>query len=141
MFHKSALMVVVLNLFVISLVGCGRVDGPQVADVSGTVTLDGQPLPGVNIQFAPDGPGGSPSFGGTNQNGQYRLLFSPTKAGAMLGKHRVEITARETPRDEDGELLLNVKQVKLPKKYTKPGALTAEVQPGSNVINFDLLSK
>jgi len=120
--------------------GCGKADGPEVASVLGTVTLDGQPLPGVNIQFAPEETGGSPSFGGTNADGQYKLLFSQNQKGAMLGKHRVEITPRERKTDDNGKLL-GEEPVTLPVKYRKPGALTAEVKPGANTIDFRLVSQ
>jgi len=141
MIRNPQLIAVLWTLLAVLMVGCSRDEGPAVAEVSGTITLDGQPLPGVNIQFVPEGPGGSPSFGGTNQNGHYRLLFTQHKTGAMLGQHRVEITARETPRDENGKLLMSVAPVKIPRKYFQPGALTAEVRAGSNVISFDLHTK
>ncbi|MBI1348498.1 carboxypeptidase regulatory-like domain-containing protein [bacterium] len=125
----------------IGLSGCSQHKGPEVAEVTGTITLDGQPLTGVNIQFVPQAPGGSPSFGGTNEDGQYRLLFNSKTAGALLGTHRVEILARDIPRDENGDLLLSVMPVKIPRRYSQPGALTADVHSGRNTIRFDLLSK
>jgi hypothetical protein len=134
--RRSFLMTAVVAASVMS-VGCGRAKGPELATVLGTITLDGQPLPDMNIQFAPEETGGSPSFGGTNANGEYRLLFSQNRKGAMLGRHRVEITPRERKTDESGQPLGN-EPAKLPVKYRKPGALTAEVKPGSNTIDFQL---
>lgn len=120
-------------------VGCGRTAGPELAAVTGTIKLDGQPLTAANIRFIPEK--GSPSFGGTSENGRYKLLFNQHRAGAMLGKHRVEIEPREPKIDEHGKPLPGVQVVKLPRKYTKPGALTAEIKPGGNTVNFDLVSK
>ncbi len=120
-------------------VGCGQTEGPELAAVTGTIKLDGQPLTAANIRFIPEK--GSPSFGGTSENGRYKLLFNQHRAGAMLGKHRVEIEPREPKTDEQGKPLPGVQVVKLPKKYTKPGALIAEIKPGGNTVDFDLVSK
>jgi hypothetical protein len=120
--------------------GCGKAQGPEMAAVTGTITLDGRPLPDVNIQFVPEASGGSPSFGGTNADGEYRLMFSQNRSGAMLGKHRVEIAAREQRLDEGGNPI-GPEPVKVPAKYLKPGALTATVEPGSNTIDFPLDSQ
>lgn len=141
LFPKSQPAVVALALLTLSLAGCGRGDGPEVAEVSGIITLDGDPLPWVNIQFVPESPGGSPSFGGTNLDGKYRLLFTQDKAGAMLGRHRVEISPRESRLNEDDEKLPSESPLEIPKKYLQPGALTADVESGSNVINFELSSQ
>src|SRR5690606_23808547 len=40
------------------LAGCGGADGPELASVSGTVTLNGQPLPHAVVQFQPTSPQG-----------------------------------------------------------------------------------
>jgi hypothetical protein len=121
--------------------GCGKDNGPELAAVSGSVTLDGKPLPHVNLQFVPEKEGGSPSYGGTDANGRYKLMFSQGRAGAMPGKHRVEITAREAEDGDDGQSKAAGEAVKIPPKYLQPGALTAEVKPKSNLINFPLETK
>jgi hypothetical protein len=140
---------VVFRLFLwtalLCVAGCGS-DGPEIAEVSGLVTLDGQPVPGATITFFPENPEGSPSYGGTDQQGKYTLMFTRKKYGAMLGKHRVEI---ETPRrsaSEIAEMKAEGQEVPdrpatIPKKYRQPGALTAEVNRGGNKIDFELTSK
>jgi hypothetical protein len=115
------------------LAGCGP-SGPTLATVSGKITLDGQPLPNVNVQFVPE-KGGSPSYGGTNANGEYELLHAQNRKGALLGKHLVDITAREQQIDDNGKPT-GPKPVKLPQKQHP-----AEVKAGSNAINFDLKSE
>ena len=54
----------------IPLEGCGT--RPTFGKVSGTVTLDGQPLAGVTVYFLPKE--GRRSFGITNKEGQYTPL-------------------------------------------------------------------
>jgi hypothetical protein len=140
--RKSSLLFTILAAAsVMTSVGCGKQDGPELAVVAGKITLDGEPLPRVNLRFVPEGPGGSPSFGGTNASGQYKLLFNANRHGAMLGKHRVEIEPASPETDDNGKPLPTAKVVKIPKKYTQPGVLAAEVKGGKNTVNFELVSK
>ena len=55
----------------------------QVADVVGTVTLDGKPLEGASITFAPQS--GRSSSGVTDSSGRYSLNYTGSIRGAMLG--------------------------------------------------------
>ncbi|MGN6133038.1 MAG: carboxypeptidase-like regulatory domain-containing protein [Aureliella sp.] len=122
--------------------GCGS-SGPQLADVTGTVTLDGKPVPNAIVTFNPVEPGGSNSLGKTDAQGNYRLEFSQDRKGAMIGKHEVEITTKKISPDEmpdSGEAVESV-YVPIPAKYRKRGELTAEVKNQRNEINFDLTSK
>lgn len=133
----GALLAVVLMM----CPGCGGNSGPELAEVTGTVTLDGQPLPRINLQFVPDTPGGSPSYGGTNADGQYRLAFSQDQTGAMLGRHRVDITVQDPEVDDNGNLVPGQVPPKIARKYFQPGALTAEIKSGDNTVDFALTSK
>ena len=62
---------------------------PEVADVVGVVTLDGQPLEGATVTFAPEA--GRASSGVTDSAGRYSLHYTGSIRGAMLGSHRVMI--------------------------------------------------
>lgn len=119
-------------------IGCGGNAGPELASVSGTVTLDGEPLPHANITFIPEGEDGSPSYGGTDAEGRYRLMFSHNQAGAMPGNHRVQIEMQAPDTDDSGNPIGPTDIVELPAKYRSPGKLTAEVEPGENEIDFEL---
>jgi hypothetical protein len=70
--------------------GCSR--GPQFADVSGTVTLNGRPLPDVEVVFLPDpeaGTVGPSSTAYTDTKGYYQLVTNKGQRGAVVGTHRV----------------------------------------------------
>ncbi len=77
--------------------GCGS--GPVYAPVSGTVTLDGQPLAGVMVLFQPAAAAGSSDAGGvgstarTDAQGKYTLAASTPdpRPGALVGRHTVRI--------------------------------------------------
>jgi hypothetical protein len=66
--------------------GCGG--GPTLAEVSGTVRANGQPLEKIQVEFWPlqDGP---KSVGVTDAQGRYTLLIDGKRAGAVVGQHKV----------------------------------------------------
>src|SRR5688572_116279 len=78
-----------LCLAVVLLPGCGGSDGPERYAVSGSVTLDGQPLDSGSILFGPEGDGGN-GGGATITNGEYSI---PADSGLVAGKYRVRITS------------------------------------------------
>lgn len=126
-----------------SLLGCGD-GGPELASVKGVVTVDGQPVPNAILTFVPKE--GSPSYGQTNGDGSYELMFTDVKRGAMLGQHQVSIEGQRLSKDELAEMKAQGMEVpdrviEIPKAYRQPGALTAEVKRGSNAIDFHLEAK
>lgn len=64
----------------------------RLAEVGGTVTKAGKPLPKVWVRFAP-AEGGRPAEGRTDGDGRYSLDYSRGRQGAPLGKHRVMVMA------------------------------------------------
>lgn len=124
--------------------GCGRGDaGPELAPVSGTVTLDGKPLPGAIVTFFPEAVKGSPAYGATDSAGKFTLRSTRDRAGTVLGSHRVEIITQPLTEEEQEEVRSSGQPappayVEVPKKYNQPGTLTAEVQRGANQIEFKL---
>ncbi|HWL07186.1 MAG TPA: hypothetical protein VNQ76_02120 [Planctomicrobium sp.] len=127
-------------LVTITLIGCGRDSGPQFGTVTGTVTLDGEPLPYAKIEFQPEGK--RSSAGITDAKGKYELGYSFSRSGAITGPHSVWIVmapANEIDRPEGA--VIEIPKVKLPKKYNEQTELAADVKKGKNTINFDLTLK
>ena len=73
-----------------ALAGCGSADGPQRAAVSGSVSVNGQPLASGVIRFVPTGQTKGPAAVAPVTNGTYEL---PEAEGPVVGTHRVEIEA------------------------------------------------
>jgi len=118
--------------------GCGKpAHIPDLGDVSGTVTLDGQPLVDATVNFSPAE--GRPSFGKTDAAGQYSLSFVGEYTGAIVGPHTVRISTEQYIEREDGTTDY-VKESVLP-GYNKKSTLTANVEPGENSFDFELSSK
>lgn len=109
--------------------GCSRGDRPELGEVRGTVTLDGKPLAGVNVQFFPDT--GRPATGTTGSDGRYELSYSHGVSGAKVGPATVTIA---WPDGEPGP-------VPVPAKYGAESELKVEVKPGDNTFDFPMESK
>ena len=146
-------------LYMSTLVGCG---GGAAATLSGTVKVDGEPVPQGTIRLLPEE--GTPGEGGTGQitDGNYSI------SGDMLksGKHKVVIFGyRETGRmlteevepdeaggaeeAESGEGGDNVaagggtRQIPeteqiVPDKYNRSSQEFIDLTPGENTKDFDL---
>ena len=141
--HAS--FVIGFSSFVILSTGCSS---SNIAPVSGRVTLDGKPLAGVHVGFQPIAKPGEMNPGGgsyalTDSDGQYKLLLvEGEQPGAVVGRHRVEITARsEIPANIDVAKRPPPK-VFVPAKYSQKSELTFEVPSGGTVAaNFELTSQ
>ena len=118
------------------IVGCGgKGDRPDLARVTGKVTLDGEPLPKVDVIFGPVS--GRSSSAVTNEKGEYTLEYMYKVPGAKIGQHYVSI---KTHFDDDASPKAINNKEKIPAKYNTKTELKEEVKAGSNVINFDLKS-
>ena len=118
------------------LTGCGD-SGPEVAPVSGRVTLDGVPLAGARIRFQPEASGGSPSYGTADQDGNYTLGYKRDHPGALAGWHTIRI--ERGSNDEAGN---KTKEQALPARYNSASELREEVKAAEdNLINFELTTK
>ncbi len=134
------------------LIVCGCSSGPvdplELAYVNGTVTFNGKALSQAQVLFIPEEPGKMSAHGVTDEAGQFQLGTRLPGDGAVIGRHRVAITARGPdkvlPPDQlatglpgsntaPGEPLI-------PPHYFSPGTsgLTAEVTGGRNAIDFAL---
>jgi hypothetical protein len=116
-------------LFLALLAGCSQ--GPRLGEVEGLVTLNGQPLPGAEIEFKPDV--GRSSFAVSDAQGRYRLQFARDRHGALPGNHTVKIRAGD--RDDARG---SGPAVEFPAEYNEDSTLTRKVVAGSNVHDFHL---
>ena len=113
-------------LLAVSCTGCGSGDAPPLGAVSGTVTLDGDPLEGVIVVFKPTE--GRPAVGTSDAEGKYSLEYAYKVSGCKVGANKVSF---EWPLGATNAKALST-------KYTTQSELTEEVADGSNTIDFDL---
>jgi len=131
--------------FVCVASGCGGGQGYKAAPVSGTVTIDGNPVAGIVVTFQPVGAGQTPgpgSTGKTDENGKFTLRFATQdrKPGAVVGKHRVSFA---TWMEEQGDVTPRGGGAKelVPRRY-QGQAMEFEVKAGgTDKADFPLTSK
>jgi len=130
----------------LAVAGCSSrpADEPPLGRVRGKVTMDGQPLAGVDIFFNPDK--GRGSMATTDAEGRYDLCYINRTMGAKVGPHKVRIQPTDTPAEERSAAGTSAGTAvspppKIPAKYNQRSTLTADVKPASNTIDFALESK
>ena len=123
------------------LTGCGSGGGPPLGKVSGTITLDGEPLADAAVTFEPIGRG-RPSSGYTDEEGNYTLEYNEGQLGAPLGEYVVKISTFRAGYDNGTVHPSEPEQV--PAKYNVKAKanpdMTREVAAKRNTIDFELSS-
>lgn len=133
-------------LVIVCLAGCGtdrqQGDGLVREAVSGTVTLDGQPLGGASIQFVPIDPNAPGGTSGEIEKGKFVIEGD---RGPVAGSYRVMISSRmgaavdasQPPGDAPAP-----KKDPIPPRYNTKTDLKAEVKAGvANTYEFPLTTK
>jgi len=132
---------ILLHAVLLTLIclGCSS-SGPEIASVSGRITMDGKPLPDATVVFIPEN--GRSAAGRTDANGVYALNFTEGRHGAIPGPNSISITtARESEQDENGKVLRPAAKETIPMEYNAASKLSFNVEPKKkNVANFDLKS-
>ena len=128
-----------LPVMLLVCVGCSS-GGPEIAQVSGRVTMDGKPLANASVVFIPEN--GRPAGARTDADGRYVLNFTEGRRGAIPGKNSVRITTqRETEKDENGKTVVPGSPETIPMEYNAASTLEFTVEPKKkNVANFELKS-
>ena len=116
--------------------------------VTGTITIDGEPINYASVTFMPTQ--GRASIGLTDSNGVYNLVYVIGQDGALIGQHKVFVTTEVIKEPDYGQgrgiqdpVRQTGRRELLPKKYCERNftELTATVKSGSNKIDFELTSK
>src|SRR5689334_16814315 len=116
------------------MAGCNSEKVPRLGKVTGTVTLDGQPVADARVSFEGANPGEPPSIGKTDASGNYELYYSRGHKGATIGEHPVIISTYEPANDDNPQ----VKKETIPIKYNGKSELKSAVKRGTNKIDFEL---
>jgi hypothetical protein len=119
-------LALLVTICFLSSSGCGGSE--KVVPVSGTVTRNGQPVPGLVVSFVPEAATETGvSIAETDDNGKYNLTVVKTgKSGAVVGTHKVWVSRPREPfvePDERGEM----KRPKAKANAAKPHSELAEI--------------
>ena len=125
-------LTVIGAVLMLSVAGCpgSSADVPDLATVSGTVTMGGEPLGGALVEFM--SAGGQIGSAVTDASGKYELAYKGDTKGAEIGENTVRITTvldHPTPPDYVDPI---------PAKYNEATELKVTVATGANTHNFDL---
>ena len=129
---KISSSVSVVFCVAVILAGCGGERFPT-AEVTGRVTLEGKPVEGVVVQFEPRQQPNvkkilPAAFGVTDADGRYRAFRTGNKKfGAVVGVSQVRVTVPEG------------NTIKIHPRYGQDRAFWAEIAPGPNVYDLELV--
>jgi hypothetical protein len=143
---RMPLRLLSLAMAVLVVVGCGP-SGPKRYEVSGHITLKGQPIEDGIINFEPM-EGGPTMSGSSITNGKY---FIPRDKGLAAGKYRVSIYAGDGSKGEGMAGIDPASDPKLPRgfkgrgiervppEYNTKSTQVREVSAGgSNKFDFEI---
>jgi hypothetical protein len=129
--------VALLAAYFVGILGCGKPSYQlETAPVTGTVTLDGQPLPSGYVTLVTSH--GRMSSGTIQADGTFALSTYKHGDGGRVGTHPVIVTPVPPDQATSG------KRVPVPDRYTKAGTSgwTFEVKPGEdNVLKLEMTTK
>ncbi len=155
---KQVIVASSLSAVLLFLAGCGVKTAADYSKLdlvagSGTVTLNGQPLPDAVVMFE-NPEDGTVCVGLTDASGRYQLQVDSRKKGVTTGRKIVRIsTATRIPglnvgfdgeggaAEEGGEgAPAGPPQELVPARYNKESQLTVEVTRNQTTYDFDLTS-
>ena len=126
-------------VFVLVVVASGCTNDSSRGTVTGSVTLDGEPLAQGAIKFVPLGKTPGVVTGTEIKDGRYLL---PAEIGAAVGKNRVEITAvRKTGKMAQNPLgppgsQLEMETSAIAERFNVASTLELDVKAGQNQADF-----
>ncbi len=150
-------------VLLVATLGCADTSQPDytklgLVEISGRITLDDQPLSNAAVYFH-DRPNRVYSYGVTDSNGHYKLMFDSRMSGVLPGEKEVEITSAKNPvasegdssaafdSDEDetegseqGAAAIKPKEL-VAAKYNSRTTLKYVVSESSDSVDFNLSSK
>jgi hypothetical protein len=125
--------------------GCDSKPHVSFVDVEGSVTLNGNIVPGAEVTFYPVAPGSEAlpyATGRTDEKGHYKLAVSPQQSGAAVGKTRAVVNwpARERTEDRGAQ---QKPPFDIPVRYSVASQTPLEVEVkagGPNTIDLAMVA-
>ena len=134
----------IVTLYVGTISGCGG--SPEGARVTGSVTLNGDPLSEATIVFRPMARATGQSIEGKVLDGK----FDVRQESGVFGRHRVEIyahrsVAQREPATQDplppGQQPPSGGIQVLPDQFNRFSTLAFDILPGENRADFELMGQ
>jgi hypothetical protein len=135
-FTATASTLASLTLLVAS--GCGG-SGPDIVEVSGQLTRGGKPVPNLTVMFQPDE--GRPSWGRSDENGNFTLSYDPERDGARIGMHTVVVRYKAQSMDEETgkvKVVHHPEEQAIIQKYGGAGAEPLRIEIKEETDNLEI---
>jgi hypothetical protein len=131
----------IIGLLAGCLAGCGEDTGRQY--VYGNVTLDGDPVIGGHVSYAPQsGTTGYSATATTDDEGNYEI---EEEAGPTIGSYRVGVSWKkptgEKAIDGPSGIEMDITAEAIPARYSENTELVVEITEGSNEHDLALTTK
>lgn len=137
---------------VITAIGCGGGSGfkANIAPVTGTVTVDGEPAEGLLVMFEPLGNNaasdkntdvGKASTGVTDASGKFELSYADGGKGAVVGKHLVKVMTMMGEGGGADPDAVPASKYKIPARYNTESGRLEDVKEGENSITIEIKTK
>jgi len=132
---------------ILTLTGCGGKGDPSHVSMSGTVTLNGEPLADAQVTFIPTGDTQGIGAGAwTGPDGRYQLIDRRGQPGTQPGTYKVTISKRlmpdgsEIPADDKKPPIESPARESLPPNYSDSARteLQAVVPEQGGTVDFPL---
>lgn len=133
------------------LAGCGEdvptEEVPPLQPVSGTVTVDGEPVQGVAITFVPTTGTGNGAYGATDASGKYDLQYRTGEPGIPAGEYMALFTKVVQPDGSpipEGQTAADVNAVDMiPDRYRQMDGADRRVTvpQGGTTFDYDIRTK
>lgn len=140
--HRFEILCLVFLCLVLTGCNTRNYTGDQRYSLSGTVTVDGQPMDVGRISFLPKSGDSQRVSGGPILDGKYSVT---EEMGPNAGPHRVEIRWDKKTggkyKDRDSGEIYDRRKEGLPSRYHAESELTAEVSETQTEFDFDLKSQ
>lgn len=127
--YRGIVLAFGLACWLFSAAGCGSGDRPPLGRVTGTVTINGEPLSGVIVVFQPEE--GRAAVAVTQADGSYEMSYVGGVKGAKVGPTNVSFAVPTGGSPSHP----------IPPKYQGKTDLNIEVESGTNTFDFDLVAE
>ncbi|WP_145342832.1 hypothetical protein [Rosistilla ulvae] len=130
------------GVLVVLCTGCSGDNNSGLVAVSGTVTIDGSPLPQGKIVLEPSTDAGERPFAGSINDGKFQIEASPGNKTVRITATRVESPAkisRKMQRVMESDVAGSMPVQYIPTHYNRDSDLTVEITAeGPNDLNWEL---
>jgi len=154
--QRFGLLLACLVVGIVAGCSSGR---PKTYQVSGTVTMKGQPVDGATVVFVPpDGSSNQAATGITDASGHFKLSTFTSDDGAQEGEYRIKVSKFNVkkPTKEEQDRYISMEEERkmqfgddkpavpaknlLPPKYNDDAnsGLTCTVKRGANTVELKL---